>query len=105
MYIKMINIADMEKLQKGLHRMWEWEVENAMKIIRSKSKEIRFTRSSVKDQTNYSLMGTLVPEASGYKYLEIILRSDLSFADQVNYTAKKEIQGNTFHNENTKNWQ
>ena len=31
----------------------------------------------------------LVPEASSCKYLWIILRSDLSWADQVNYTVKK----------------
>jgi len=30
-----------------------------------------------------------MPEASSCKYLGIILRSDLSWADQVNYTVKK----------------
>jgi len=34
-------------------------------------------------------MGILIPEASSCKYLGIILRSDLSWADQVNYTVKK----------------
>jgi len=34
-------------------------------------------------------MGTLIPEASSCIHLEIILRSDLSWADQVNYTVKK----------------
>jgi len=34
-------------------------------------------------------MGTLIPEASSCKYLGIILRSDLSWADQVNYAVKK----------------
>jgi hypothetical protein len=34
-------------------------------------------------------MGTLIPEASSCKYLGIILGSDLSWADQVNYTVKK----------------
>ena len=34
-------------------------------------------------------MDTLIPEASSCIYLEIILRSDLSWADQVNYTVKK----------------
>jgi len=43
----------------------------------------------VKDPLNYSLMSTLIPEASSCKCLGIILRSDLSWADQVNYAMKK----------------
>jgi hypothetical protein len=38
---------------------------------------------------NYSLRDTVIPEASSCKYLEIILRSDLNWDDQVNYTVKK----------------
>ena len=60
-----------------------------MKINASKSKEVRFTTARVKDPPNYSLMGTLIPEASSCEYLGIILRSDLNWADQVNYTVKK----------------
>jgi hypothetical protein len=75
-YRKIINNADMEKLQKDLDRLGEWEVENGRKINPSKSKAIRFTRARVKDLLNYSLMGTLIPEASNCKYLGIILRSD-----------------------------
>ena len=41
------------------------------------------------DPLHYSLMGTLIPEASSCKYLGIILRSNLSWADQVNYVVKK----------------
>jgi hypothetical protein len=83
-YRKIINNADMEKFQKDLDRLGEWAVENAMKINPSKSKAIRFTRARLKDTLNYSLMDTLIPEASSCKYLGIILRSDLSWADQVN---------------------
>jgi len=60
-----------------------------MKRNPSKRKAIRFSRARVKDPLNYSLIGTLIPEASSCKYLGIILRSDLSWADQVNYTVKK----------------
>jgi len=60
-----------------------------MKINPSKSNAIRFTRARVKDPLNYSLMGTLIPEASSCKYLGIILRNDLSWEDQVNYAVKK----------------
>jgi len=60
-----------------------------MKINPSKSKAIRFTRARVKDPLYYSAMDALIPEASSCKYLGIILRSDLSWADQVNYAVKK----------------
>ena len=63
---------------------------------------IRFTRARVKDPLNYSLMGTLIPEASSCKYLGIILRRDLSWADQVNCAVKKALESTTFHSANTK---
>ena len=88
-YRKIINSADMEKLQKDLDMLGDWTVENAMKINPSESKAIRFTRARVKDPLNYSLIGTLIPEKRRCKYLGIILRNDLSWADQFNYAVKK----------------
>jgi len=87
-YRKIINQEDIEKLQKDLDRLGEWAVENAMKINPSKSKAVRCTRYRVKDPLD-SLANTFIPEASSCKYLGIILRSDLSWADQVNYTVKR----------------
>ena len=84
-YRKIINNEDIEKLQKGLDRLEEWAAEFAMKVNPSKSKVIRFTRARVEDPVNYSLMDTLIPEATSCKYLGIILRSDLIWADQVKY--------------------
>ena len=86
---KNLNEDDMEILQRDLDRLGEWAVENAMKMNPSKSKTVRFTRARLKDPLNYSIMGTFIPEASSCKYLGIILRSDLSWADHVNYTVKK----------------
>ena len=84
-YRKLINNADIEKLQKDLDWLGEW----GLKINRSKSKAIRFMRARVKKPLNYSLMGTLIPEVNSCKYLGIILRRDLRCADQVNYGVKK----------------
>jgi len=70
-------------------RLGEWSVVNAMKINRSYSKAVCFTRARVMDPLNYSLMDTLIAEGNSCKYLGIILRSDLSWADHVNYTVKK----------------
>ena len=50
---------------------------------------LRFTTARVKDPLNYSLGDQKIPEASGCKYLGIIIRNDLNLADQVNYTVQK----------------
>jgi hypothetical protein len=44
-----------QKLQKDLHTVEEWVVENGMKINPSKSKATRFTRAQVKNPLGYSL--------------------------------------------------
>jgi hypothetical protein len=63
--------------------------EDEMKINPAKSKVVCFTRARVTKPLNYSLRGTEIPEARSCKYLGVILRSDLSGADQVEYTVKK----------------
>jgi hypothetical protein len=78
-----------EGLQKDLDTLGEWEAENAMKINPGRSKAIRFTRARVKNPLNYFLGDQKIPEASSCKYLGIILRNDVNWVDQVNYTAGK----------------
>jgi len=60
-----------------------------MKLNPNKRKAFRFTRALLKDPLDYSLANTLIPEESSCKQLGIILRSDFSWADQVNYTVNK----------------
>ena len=60
-----------------------------MKINPNKRKALSFTRARVKDPLIYSLGDQKIPEASCCKYLGIIIRSDLSWAVQVNYTVQK----------------
>jgi hypothetical protein len=81
-YIKITNEEDMDMLRKDVYMLGAWAVENKTKINPSKSKAVRFTRARVREQVNYSLMDTLIPEASSCKYLGIILRRDLSWADK-----------------------
>jgi len=88
-YRQITKNEDIEILQKDLDRLGEWAVVNAMRINPSKSKAVLFTRARSNDPLNYSLMDTLIPEASSCKYLGKILCSDLSWADQVNNTVKK----------------
>jgi hypothetical protein len=88
-YREIVNDKDVEKLRTNLNRLGEWAVENEMIINRSKSKAVCFTGVRVTEVLNYSLRDTVMPEASSCKYLEIILLSDLNWADQVNNTVKK----------------
>ena len=60
-----------------------------MKINPSKSKAVRFTRVRVKNPLGYSLCDQKIPGTSSCKYLVIIIRSDLNWVDQVNFTAQK----------------
>jgi hypothetical protein len=60
-----------------------------MKINKGKSKAVSFTRARVKNPLNYFLRDQRIPEENSCKYLGIILRSDLSWANQVNYKVQK----------------
>jgi len=60
-----------------------------MKISPNESKVLSFTRARVEAPLNYSLGDQKIPEASCCKYLGIIIPSDLTWADQVNYTVQK----------------
>ena len=60
-----------------------------MKINPNKIKALSFTRFRLKDPLNYSPGDQNITEASCCKYLGIIIRSDLSWANQVNYTVQK----------------
>jgi len=91
-------------LQKDLDRLGEWAAENAMKIYPSNCKAVRFTRDRVKNQINYTLGDQLIPEASSCKYMGIILRSDLSWADHVNYMVKKAWKALHFIIRTLKKW-
>jgi len=81
-YRKITN-SDIEKLQV-LYTLGEWSVENWMKINPDKSKAIRFLELGLKIH-----WVTLLVEASSYRCLGIILRSDLNWMDRVNYTVQK----------------
>jgi hypothetical protein len=69
-----------------------------MKINPTKSKAVCFMRARVKEPLNYTLGGTVIPQASSCKYLGIILCRDLSWSDQVNYMVKKSLEGISLYN-------
>jgi hypothetical protein len=87
-----------EKLQTDLDTLEEWAVENEKKINLNKSKAISFTRARGRDPLKYCLRNKNIPEANFCKYLGIIVRSDLSWAGQVDYTVQRSLEGTTFCN-------
>ena len=60
-----------------------------MKINLGKSKAVSFTKARMKKRIRYYFGVELIPEASSFKYLGIIICSDLNWADHVNYTLPK----------------
>jgi hypothetical protein len=88
-YRKITDSRDIEKLQKDLNKLGKWAVENEMKINPDKSKAVSFTKARVKERLRYYYGEQLIPEASSLKYLGIIIRNDLNWADHVNYTLRK----------------
>jgi hypothetical protein len=57
-----------------------------MKINPSKSKAVRFTEAKVEERVRYYYGYQLIPGISSFKYLGIIICSDINWADHVNYT-------------------
>jgi hypothetical protein len=88
-YRKILDSSDIGKLQTDLNRLGEWTVENEMKINPDESKAVRFMRARVKDRLMYYFVNQLILEANSFRYLGIIIRSDLSWADHVNNTLRK----------------
>jgi hypothetical protein len=84
-------------LQIDLDKLEEWAVENAMKINQGKSKAICFTRAQMNNPLNYFFGDQKILEVSSCKYLEIILCSNLKWADKVNYSINS-LECNSFHN-------
>jgi hypothetical protein len=57
-----------------------------MKINPGKSKAVSFKKARVNERIRYYIGDRLIPEGNSFKYLGIIIRSDLNWADHVNCT-------------------
>jgi hypothetical protein len=60
-----------------------------MKINPEKSKAVSFTKVRVKERLRYYFGEQLIPEASSFKYLGIIIHNELNWADHLNYPYEK----------------
>ena len=95
-YSKITDRSDYGKSQMNLNRLGDWAVENEIKINPGKSKAVRFTKAKLKERIRFYFGDQLIPGASSFKYLGIIIRSDLNWADHVNYTLRKAWKGLNF---------
>jgi len=88
-YGEITSDSDTHKLQIDPDRLGEWAAENAMTRNPGRTRAVRSTRTLVKDSLNYFWGDQRIPEASSCKYLGRIIRRDLSWAGQLNYTVQK----------------
>jgi len=72
-----------------LNRLGECAVQNKMKINPGKKTTVSFTKARMKERKRYNFGDQLIPEASSFIYLGTVMRSDLSWADHVNYTLRE----------------
>ena len=87
-YRKVMGNSDINELQTDLNRLGGWKVENEMKVNPGKSKAVSCAKAGVKERISCYFGDQLIPEASSFKYLGIIIRSDLNWADHVNCTVR-----------------
>jgi hypothetical protein len=80
--------SDIYKLQTDLNNLREWTVEYEMKNP-GKSKAVSCGESKVKERIMYYFGDQLIMETSSFKYLGLIICSDLNWANHVNYTVRK----------------
>ena len=83
--MKIKDSGDIDKLQTDLNRLGEWALETEMNINSGKNKTLNFTKARI----SYYFGDQLMAETSSFKYLGIIIRSDLNWTDHVNYTLRK----------------
>jgi hypothetical protein len=89
-YRRINDSSDFDKLQMDLNKLREWASVNKMKINPGKSKSASFTKGRVRERIKYYFGAQLIPEANSFKHLGIIIRSDLNWADHVNYTLRND---------------
>jgi hypothetical protein len=75
--------ATLKSFKINLDRLGEWAVADAMKINPDKCKPLSLARSWLEDPLSSLCGDKRIPEAISCKYLVIIVRSDLSWADKV----------------------
>jgi len=88
-YRKIMDSRDIDKLLMCLNRLGKWAVENELKINPGKNKAVSFTKARLNERIWYYLWDQLIPKVNSFKYLGIIIRNHLNFADHVSYTLIK----------------
>jgi len=92
LYILDEKVKIVVKVQTERYRCGDWAGGNEMKINPNKIKALSFTTARVKDTINHSLGEQKVPEVICYNYVGIMIRNDLSWNDQGNFTVQKVLR-------------
>ena len=92
LYRKIRDSRDIETLQADINKLMEWAQLNEMKINPGKCKAVNFSKSRIKDRLQYKFGDQLIPEENSFKYVGLIIRSDLNWQDHVNHTLRKALK-------------
>jgi len=83
-YRKVMDSSDIAKLQTDLNRLRQWALEIELQINPGKSNAVSFTKPKVKERIRNYFGDQLIWEEISFKYLGLIIRSDIKWADHVN---------------------
>jgi hypothetical protein len=75
-YRKITDSSGIDNLQTDLNRLGECAVENQKQINPGESKAVSFTKARANERIGFYFEDQFIPEASSFKYLGIIIRSD-----------------------------
>ncbi|KAM7282856.1 reverse transcriptase family protein [Ixodes scapularis] len=84
-----VEIQDQIKVSKALANIASWCRENNMKINISKTQYMHITTKRTVLNFSYEVAGVVLTEVDSYKYLGVILSSDLGWKRHVEYVKKR----------------
>lgn len=88
-YKKITCMADVAELQSDLSRLKEWCSNWQMEINVEKTKHLKFTNISSACSNSYKINDIVIEKVTSFKYLGVILTSDLSWAAHIEHVTNK----------------
>lgn len=90
-YHRIDNLHDHVQLKEALQHVEKWCETWQMKINPQKTVLMRITRKNSPLQLSYSLNGSVLSKVKSFKYLGVILTSDLRWNEHISYIKKKAV--------------
>lgn len=91
-YRKITCTDDVAELQQDLTRLGEWCSKWQMEINVEKTKHLMFTNITSACYSSYKINDSIIEKVTSFKYLGVILTSDLSWTAHIEYTTNKALK-------------